>query len=130
MTTQNTQSGQLGDLARFSTALEENVDDLPTMALAVAALQVAVGLTQEAAMRQAALARASREATREFQDLLRESSRLATGLRVQVKYRYGISSLKLVEFGIQPFQGRKSPKPNPPVPVEPVPTNPDGTPVE
>lgn len=130
MATQNTQSGRLGDLVRFGSVLGENVDDLPTMTAAVAAFQEAVDQTQEAAMRQAALARASQEATREFQNLLRESSRLATSLRGQVKHRYGISSLKLVEFGIQPFQSKKSPKPNPPAPAEPEPTNPDGTPVE
>lgn len=130
MATQGTQSGRLGDLVRLSAALGENVDDLPTMAPAVTAFQEAVDQTQEAAMRQAALARASREATREFQDLLRESSRLATSLRGQVKHRYGISSLKLIEFGIQPFQSRKGLKPTPPAPVEPEPVNPDGTPVE
>ena len=127
MATQGTQSGRLGDLVRFSAALGENADDLPTMAPAVTAFQEAVDQTQEAAMRQAALARASREATLEFQNLLRESSRLATSLRGQVKHRYGISSLKLIEFGIQPFQGRKSLKP---APAEPQPANPDGTPVE
>lgn len=130
MATQGTQSGRLGDLVRFSAALGENTEDLPTMAAAVAEFQEAVLQTQDAATRQAALARASREATREFQERLRESSRLATALRIQVKHRYGISSLKLVEFGIQPFQGRKSAKTNPPAPVEPEPVNPDGTPVE
>jgi hypothetical protein len=130
MATQGTMSERLGDLIRFSDALGENTDDLPTMGPAVAEFQEAVTATQEAAMRQAALSRASREATREFQDRLRESSRLATSLRGQVKHRYGISSLKLVEFGIQPFQGRKSARKNPPAPVEPAPVNPDGTPVE
>jgi hypothetical protein len=127
---QSTQSGMLGDLVRFSSALRENADDLPTMGPAVEAFQEAVTATQGAAMRQAALVTASREATREFQDLLRESSRLATALRGQVKHRYGIGSLKLFEFGIQPFQGRKTAKTNPPAPAEPAPVNPDGTPVE
>ena len=130
MATQNTQSGILGDLVRFSSALEEYTGDLPTLGPAVAAFQESVTATQDAAMRQATLLAASREATREFQDLLRESGRLATSLRGQVKHRYGIGSLKLLQFGIQPFQGRKSPRTNPPAPAEPEPVNPDGTPVE
>ena len=130
MANQATQSGKLGDLVRLSGALGENADDLPTAAPAVVEFQEAVLQTQSAATRQAALSAASREATREFQERLRESSRLATALRQQVKYRYGISSPKLVEFGIQPFLGRKRAQTNPPAPVEPEPVNPDGTPVE
>ncbi len=130
MATQGTQSGKLGDLVRLSAALGENADDLPTAAPAVVEFHEAVLQTQSAATRQAALSAASREATREFQERLRESSRLATALRQQVKYRYGISSPKLVEFGIQPFLGRKRPTTNPPAPVEPEPVNPDGTPIE
>lgn len=130
MATQGTQSGRLGDLVRLSGALGENAEELPTMAPAVVEFQEAVLGTQSAAMRQAALSAASREATRDFQERLRESSRLATALRQQVKYRYGISSLKLLEFGIQPFQGRKSAKTTTPTPIEPDPVNPDGTPIE
>jgi hypothetical protein len=123
-----TTSGKLGDLGRLSTALSENAVDFQGIAGAMAEFDGLVQQAQDAANRQAAFTASRLAATEELQGVLREASRLATGLRQQVKYRYGISSPKLAAFGMQPFRGRK--QPDPVSPTEPEPVNPDGTPIE
>jgi hypothetical protein len=127
MATDRTQSAVLGDLLRLSDALTENADDLQMIGGAVTELDAIVQQAKEAASRQAAATATKLVATDDLNRLLREGSRLATALRQQVKYRYGISSPKLAEFGMQPFRGRKKA-----TPVEPEPEleNPDGTPIE
>lgn len=128
MANQVTTSGKLGDLQRLNAALAENAADFQGIGGVTAEFDALIQQAQDAATRQAAFTASRMAATEELQRVLRESSRLATGLRQQVKYRYGISSAKLAEFGIQPFRGRKqAAEPvSPPAPVE----NPDGTPVE
>lgn len=107
MATERTQSAVLGDLQRLSRALAENADELQLMGGAITELESVVQRAKEAAQRQAALTASRMEATEEFQRLLREGSRLGTSVRQQLKYLYGIGSNKLVEFGMQPYRGRK-----------------------
>jgi hypothetical protein len=107
MGTERTQSAILGDLQRLSAVLTENADELQLMGGAIAELESVVRRAQAAAQRQAALAASRMEATEEFQRLLREGSRLGNSVRQQLKYLYGIGSNKLVEFGMQPYRGRK-----------------------
>ena len=133
MATQGTQGARLEDLRRLSTALTENAGDLQAVGGAMTQLDAIVQQAQEAAASQAAFTASRLEATEELQRLLREGSRLATGLRQHVRFHYGISAAKLAEFGMQPFRGRNR-KAIPVVPIEPEPetepVNPDGTPVE
>lgn len=131
MATQGTQSARLEDLRRLNTALTENADDLLAVQGAMTQLDTIVRQAQEAAARQAAFTASRLDATEELQRLLREGSRLATGLRQHVKFHYGISAGKLAEFGMQPFRGRlKKATPVVPIEPEPEPENPDGTPIE
>lgn len=52
---------------------------------------------------------------------MRDGQRLATLMRKAVQQHYGAGSEKLVQFGVQPFRGRKT-KPAPEGPgVEPTP---------
>jgi hypothetical protein len=62
---------------------------------------------------QAALAASKQEASQKLASLLTDSLRLATVLRFELKQTYGPTSEKLVEFGIQPFRGRKRRNPSP-----------------
>lgn len=125
---ETTQSGKLGALERLSAALSENAADLAGIDGVRTEFEALVEQAKDAASRQAAFTASRLAATEELRRILREASRLATGLRQQVKYRYGISNPKLAEFGMQPFRGKK--KAEPLTPVEPEPVNPDGTPIE
>ena len=121
-------SARMGDLERLSQALAENVADFQGLDGLISELGGLVTQAKGAALRQADFTASRLAATEELQRVLREASRLATGLRQQVKYRYGISSPKLAAFGMQPFRGRKQAEPV--SPTEPEPVNPDGTPIE
>lgn len=47
------------------------------------------------------------EATRRIREVLEEGNRVATTVRLILKDEYGPTNERLVEFGIQPFRGRK-----------------------
>jgi hypothetical protein len=70
-------------------------------------LNALVGQAGDVFQHQAALAASKQEASQKLLSLLTDSLRLATVLRFELKQFYGPDSEKLVEFGIQPFRGRK-----------------------
>lgn len=126
MPRQTTYAGSLGDLTRFSAALDANAADLPH--LEGARVRLAQLLTQalEVAKQQAAVRASKQELSKEVRRLAIESERLATGLRSLLREHYGIRSEKLAEFGMQPFRGRtRKVAPSTPVPAGvPAPTGP------
>ena len=64
---------------------------------------------------------AKQTATQEFEAAMVNGKKLATFLRTGIKEHYGNRSVKLVEFGIQPFHrspGEETEPPAPPPPVE------------
>lgn len=83
--------------------------------------QLEAMLVQAQALRaqQKALMASKQEISRQLQTLILDGQKLANLLRVGVRQRFGNRSEKLVEFGIQPFRGRKRAKQE--VPVEPKP---------
>jgi hypothetical protein len=96
----------------------ENAQHLePPRAQLEAMLVQAQGLRAQ----QKALTASKQEISRQLQTLILDGQKLANLLRVGVKQRFGNRSEKLVEFGIQPFRGRKRAKqeepaePKPPV---------------
>lgn len=72
----------------------------------------------ELAAQQAVHAAAKQDVSRQIQDVLDQGQKLATYLRTGVKQHYGNRSEKLVEFGLQPFRGRRLPVSPPTPPVE------------
>ena len=52
-------------------------------------------------------------------DVLRTGNLVADLLRTAIREHYGISSEKLIEFGIEPFRGKK--RKTEPAPTEPEP---------
>ncbi|HEX2644669.1 MAG TPA: hypothetical protein VHU81_16845 [Thermoanaerobaculia bacterium] len=101
----------LGDLLRLSAALAANQEDFGHMPGALAEFQRLVVLIQEAANQQAALTAAKQEATRRLQGLLKAGQEHGVLLRRAAQVRYGRSSEKLIELGVQPFRGRKVSRP-------------------
>jgi vacuolar-type H+-ATPase subunit I/STV1 len=103
----NAQHTILGRLQQLNAALTANSAELSNLESQRQQFGYMVGRTLEVFTRQAALTAQKQETSQELQDLLTESSRLATVLRLAVKAHYGIRAEKLVEFEMQPFRGRK-----------------------
>lgn len=118
-----TQNETLGDLERLKNALTANASDFEHMLGALTEFQALVDAAKDAATQQALLITAKQEATRRFQDLLKTGRTQSVLLRGAARARYGRSSEKLAQFGVQPFRGRKT-APTPPattVPENPTP---------
>ncbi len=113
----------LGDLQRFKEALLANVDKLTPYEESRVKFSGLVSGAQERNREQAALTAAKQEASRQFEEELREAQRLATVLRVAIRELFGPDSEKLVEFGLKPFRGksRKKKEPEVPLPEAPAP---------
>ena len=61
----------------------------------------------ELSVRQASLTTAKQEVTKELKQVLREGDALADFLRTGARAHFGADSEKMVEFGMQPFRGKK-----------------------
>ncbi len=75
------------------------------------------GLTDEALLivkEQRILAARRQAASKRLLEILVEGRRLADFVHTGVREYYGTRSEKLTEFGLQPFRGRKAPKPQEP----------------
>jgi hypothetical protein len=102
----------LGELQRLLATLQVNQAELPHLETQRAQLDALVGEAGDVFQSQAALAASKQEASQKLATLLTNSLRLATVLRFELKQFYGPTSEKLVEFGIQPFRGRKKRNPS------------------
>lgn len=107
MATQKTYIGKMGELQRLNTAMATNsaeLVDLEGTRLKLAGLH---SQAQDALKKQSELRAEKQEVTRQLQTFFTESDRLANVVRKALKAHYGIRAEKLVEFGVQPFRGRK-----------------------
>ena len=127
-------TGIVGDLQRLLGALEANQEELPQMEPFRQKLAGILTQVLEILQQQAALKAGKQESSKRLRRLLEEGQRLATVARTVVKEHYGVREEKVVEFGLQPFRGRKvkavtekpTPTPSPPpppVPEAPAPSN-------
>ncbi|HKV09094.1 MAG TPA: hypothetical protein VJ725_13205 [Thermoanaerobaculia bacterium] len=118
--------GVVGDLQRLLGAMDANQEELPQMEPFRQKLTGLVAQALEILQQQAALKASKQESSKRLRQLLEAGQRLATVTRTAVKEHYGSREEKVVEFGLQPFRGRKAkastakPKPAPlPPPVVP-----------
>lgn len=129
MATERTYTGKLGGLQRLNTALAANSGDLQDLE---GSRNKLVGLqtnAQDAVKRQAELRAEKQELSRQLKTIFSESDRLANVVRKALKAHYGIRAEKLIEFGVQPFRGRKAkPAEGTPQPSGPTPAHPTTTP--
>jgi hypothetical protein len=129
MASETTYTGKLGALQRLNAALASNSGDLPDLEGNRNKLVGMQTQAQDAVKRQAELRAEKQELSRQLRAIFSESDRLATVVRQTLKAHYGIRAEKLVEFGVQPFRGRKA-KPvegTPGTPQPPGPTPATGT---
>ena len=115
---ERTQSGQLGEWQRLLSALQVNRTELAHLETHRTQLEALVAQVEGLFQSQAALSASKQEATQQVEKQVADCDRLATVLRFCLKQFYGRSAEKLVEFGIQPFRGRKRLTPPPPPPPE------------
>ena len=101
--------------------LTANVADVPYLELHTQQLGGFITQTEDLTNQQAAHTAAKQQVTRQIEELIDLGQKLATFLRVGVRQHYGNRSEKLVEFGLQPFRGKKRPPEPIPPPVEQTP---------
>lgn len=116
--------GIVGDLQRLSGALEANREELPQLEPFRQKLAGILAQVLEVLQQQAALKVTKQESSKRLRRLLGEGQRLGSVVRTVVKEHYGIREEKVVEFGLQPFRGRKvkavTEKPAPTLPPPPA----------
>jgi hypothetical protein len=121
-------AGVLGDLQNLSMTMEANKDQLPE--LEALRLKFAGIVTQslETRKQQVAFQASKQESSKQLQKLLTEGKSMADVLRTAVKNHFGSREEKIVEFGVQPFRGRKvkAAAPTPTTPTTPT-TSPAST---
>jgi hypothetical protein len=117
MARETTYAGLLGSTSALTTALAANAADLPHLELTRTKLDKLLADTAETVKQQKALAATKQDLSKKLRKQITEGQRLTTALQKLLKQNYGIDSEKLVEFGMQPFRGRKA-KVVPPVVVE------------
>jgi len=100
-------SGILGDLQGLSVVLEANKEEIPGLETFRLKLSGIVSQTLETRMQQAALRAAKQESSKQLRRLLTEGQSVANVIRTVVKDHFGPREEKIVEFGLQPFRGRK-----------------------
>ncbi len=108
MSKESTYSGVLGELQRLRKSLVANSADLAHLEGPKAKFNDLLDQAQEIVNHQAALTASKQEASKQLQTILRGAQRQGNILRLSLKAHYGIRSEKLVEFGLQPFRGRKA----------------------
>lgn len=105
----------------FSTSLVPSATEAPQIEIQRASLQKMLEQAKDLTTQQALFQSQKQEVSSQLGTLMQEGKRLATVLRATVKQHYGIRNEKLVQFGIQPFRGKKvkatpadgSPEPTP-----------------
>jgi len=97
----------MGELGRLNTAMAANSGDLPDLEGTRTKLVSLQGQAQDMFKKQAELRAEKQAVSQQLKTVFTESDRLANVVRKSLKAHYGIRAEKLVEFGVQPFRGRK-----------------------
>ena len=93
--------------AQVAAGVSSNPQETEHLQPGAVRLQALHTRASELSVRQAALTTAKQEVTRELQQVLREGDALADFLRTGARAHFGPESEKIVQFGMQPFRGKK-----------------------
>ncbi|HYG63725.1 MAG TPA: hypothetical protein VEL74_14180 [Thermoanaerobaculia bacterium] len=110
---QRTYTGSLGELRRALDAFNANASELGYLETQKNRIATLLDRGLELARQQAALTASRQDVSKRLKITIEEARRSLSAVRATLKDHYGPRSEKLVEFGIQPFRGRK-PKPEEP----------------
>jgi hypothetical protein len=122
---------QSNRLNQIITALVANKGDAPHLEPPLGKLQGLMGEINTLSAQQNAHSANRQETTKRLNELMLEAQTLGTFLANGIREQYGKRSEKLVEFGLQPFRGRKVKKappeaaPSPAADPNPTPTTPE-----
>lgn len=114
-------AGVLGDLQRLAVTMEANKEELPVLEPFRLKLGDIITRSMDVGKQQAAFTASKQEASKQLRLLLTDGMRVADVIRTVVRDHFGPREEKIVEFGVQPFRGRKvkppgeTPTPTPPV---------------
>ncbi len=103
---------------RLIKPLSTNNGDTPYLEGHRARLEALLAQVTEIETQQAALTASKQEMSRQLKALTVEGNRVAAFLKSGIRERYGRTAEKMVEYGLQPFRGKKTAKPE--EPEEPV----------
>ena len=112
---------------KMDTAVTANPDKVPELQGNVTALREKSQRARNLFAKQAALAAAKQEVTKELQQVIQEGNAHAKFIREGLKAYLGKDNEKLIEFGVQPFRGitrkpaEKRPAPQASAPPFPAP---------
>lgn len=87
-----------------------NEAQVPQLVAGLARLEALIVLMRNLNLQYTALRATKQELVQQIQAALREGDAIADFLKTGARAHYGSDSEKLVEFGIQPFRGRRSKK--------------------
>jgi len=105
------------EFVSLDASLETNAGELEHLEVPRQALRALVTEIRSLSSEQDLHRANSQQLTRRLQAAMNEGKKLVTFLRTGLKQHYGNRNEKLVEFGIQPFRGRRKPT-SPPPPAE------------
>jgi hypothetical protein len=105
----------------LTTSLLPSATEAPQIEIQRATLQAMLERVKSLTGQQATFQAQKQEVSSQLGTLMAEGRRLSSVLRATVKQHYGIRNEKLIQFGIQPFRGRKV-KPTPPPEDTPAPS--------
>ena len=94
-----------------------NEAQVPQLVAGLARLEALIVLMRNLNLQYTALRATKQELVQQIQSALREGDAIADFLKTGARAHYGSDSEKLVEFGIQPFRGRRRKKSEEPPPV-------------
>jgi hypothetical protein len=98
----------LKEWEEITAAAAANASELPQLELLRATLERLLQEARDLIKQQAVHQAAKQEASQRLQTVMREGKKLATVVQGGIKHHYGNRAEKLVEFGVQPFRGRKA----------------------
>jgi hypothetical protein len=115
---------------RLIVTVADNAVELGYLEPSRAQLALLVEGVKESRFRQGALKAQTQQASRDLGNFLTEGRELATRLRNSIRGQYGVTTEKLVEFGLQPRRSpskAKAPKTAPPSPALDAGSSQEGT---
>src|SRR4029077_10750973 len=113
-------AGVLGELQNLAMTMEANKDQLPDLEPFRLKFAGIVTQTLEIRKQQVAFQASKQESSKQLQKLLTQGKSMADVLRTAGKNPFASREEKLVEFGLQPFRGRKVKSAAPETPTTPT----------
>lgn len=100
-----------------------NEAQVPQLVAGLPKLQALIALMRSLYLQYTTLRATKQDLAQQIQEALREGDALADFLKTGARAHYGNDSEKLIEFGIQPFRGRRRKKDPEPVPQTVAPSD-------